>query len=153
MSGITEAQRALLDRLINAGMISQTELEEFLNQFKWRLTEQGEKWGRFFGRLCIWDSNFNSFNFQLGDDPGDEAEEYQFGNLISGQEAITEFLRLGHKPASLWAQGRYIVANPQKNDLAGIGSQWQRRRDAVACYPIYGWLGDRGGVCLRDMDV
>jgi len=112
-----ELPELLLAMLVNRTIVTQEQLQEIISD-----------WQKFFGHLYVWDSNFNETNFPLGVDPGDEAEEFGFDRLVTGHEAVAEFERMGREEASLWAQGRYIKANPQAqkdHPLLGTGARWQ----------------------------
>lgn len=97
---------------------------------------ESQCWKVFFGHLIVWPTGFNGrFSescFPLGDDPGDEAEEFSFdlmfGKVMTGHEVIAELKRLDRVGASLWAQGSYIKAHPDaqiRHRLIGIGAQRQ----------------------------
>jgi hypothetical protein len=118
--------------------------------------EDGQKrsWSAFFDHLSILNPDFNKFNFPLGEDPGDEAEELCFDRVVNGYEAMAEFKRLGREGASLWAQGRYITAHPdaqREHSLLGIGAQWQNGTGLVY-FPIFRWYGAKPHVDLFWLD-
>ena len=99
--------------------------------------DPADEWQKLFG-FCFNEDplHFNSEFFPLGGDPGDEAEELAFDKAVTGSAALVILKRIGRVPASLWAQGRYINANPtaqSKHALIGIGAE----RDGLI--PVYGW--------------
>lgn len=112
-------------------------------------------WHKFFGHMFVWDSCFNKTLYPLGEDDGAEAEEFSFceGEDVFGREALREFTRMKRQPASLWAQGRYIRANPldatrREHPLVGIGAQWKDRLGYI-CFPVFDWYDGKPRVYIN----
>lgn len=96
-------------------------------------------WQKFFGHLRVSDPNFNEANFPLGVDPGDEAEEFGFPEVIFVEHAIIEFQKMGREEASLWAQGRYIQSHldaQMEYGLFGTCARWQGWSNRV-WFPVF----------------
>ncbi|MBU0545751.1 hypothetical protein KKA13_00645 [Patescibacteria group bacterium] len=100
-------------------------------------------WKDFFDAVRVGDDNPLSEFFALATDEGDEVEEYGFGKYISGLDALYEFGLINRKPASLWAQRRYVEAFSRTQEhhlLLGIGAaipSFDGHR-----FPAYGWNND-----------
>lgn len=112
------------------------------------------EWKKFFGHLWVLDDGFNETNYPLGVDPGDEAEEFGFNQVVSGYRALAEFEHINCQGASLWAQGRYIQTHPEAqkehHPLLGIGAQWQVR-DGDVCFPVFSCYGGKPSVDLGSL--
>lgn len=120
-----ELPEMLLGMLANCSIATPVQLQAVVSD-----------WQRFFGHLRRQSSKFDEINFPLGDDPGDEAEEYSPHHdetLKKYHFTICQVLKEikclhGRDGASLWAQGRYIQAHPQAqmfHPLLGVGASWE----------------------------
>ena len=121
-------------------------------------------WQKLFGHLGRCDSDFSFLNYSLGEEEGDEVEEFGFDDHIIGEVALKVFERLNRRPASLRQLGRYINEHPEAlktHPLIGISAQWQldeniiRRRRRLMGWevgrivvPCFFWLEDKPYVQL-----
>jgi hypothetical protein len=113
-------------------------------------------WQEMFGRprMEVWHRDFNLRLFPLGVDKGEEVQEYSFGRIVTGREALAKFALIKREPVSLGAQGRYLLAHPEapkRHPLVGIGATWKDTLGNVF-FPVYYVSNDQLCVWLSTMD-